>query len=387
MAATQFEHADQARLALRTVVAEHGPEVLSQPGTLANLLADLLPESPRIARIFVAAAQDNIVAEIHQHTSDGMDGETAARLAASSFAAATMFTPDACVWVAGEFALALGLTEQVGLDEPDWPDQSAEPASQAKLDVSAVSTRSQTLPDENLDAESPDSQASVPASPGVPSGEPPVADTSDLGPSVLEPAFLASDPAPEVPEAPEAPEVPEVPEAENAAPDAEVPGPPAENASGVPVPAELSAELTKPMWTATVTADRGYFDDVVAEGDIEVASIQFPTGYPERRFPLSGPEVQIGRRSVSRGLDPDIDLSQRPADPGVSHLHAVLVAQNDGTWAVVDPGSSNGTKVNDDEIPIGVPVTLRDGDRISLGAWTVLTIHAAPPPVGAALAE
>jgi hypothetical protein len=110
MAANQFEHADQARLALRTVVAEHGPKVLSDPRTLANLLSDLLPESPRITKIMVAAAQDKIADELKQHTSDGMDGQTASRLAASSFAGATMFTPDACAWVVAEFSLALGLT-------------------------------------------------------------------------------------------------------------------------------------------------------------------------------------------------------------------------------------------------------------------------------------
>jgi len=308
MAATQFEHAGQARLALRTIVAEHGAEALSQPGVLANLLSDLLPESPRIARIFVAAAQDNVAEEIRQYTADGMDGETASRLAASTFAAATMFTPDACAWVAGEFALALGLTEEQetgGISTgpsavPDDPDdtervrRSSRPAGKARLDVAALST----LPD-------PQPALSVP---DLPRSEPSAAE-----------------------------------------------------------------------WIAVVTADREYFDEVVAEGDLEVASIQFPAGYPERRFPLSGPEIQIGRRSVSRGLDPDIDLSQPPADPGVSHLHVVLVAQDDGTWTVVDPGSANGTRVNGDEIPVGVPVRLNDGDRISLGAWTVLTIHATPP--------
>ena len=109
MAAAPREHADQARFALRTIVTEHGPETLSRPGTLSNLLADLLPDSPRIARILVAAAQDHIADELREHSSAGMDAATASRLTATMFADATLFPLEVCAWVVGEFALALGL--------------------------------------------------------------------------------------------------------------------------------------------------------------------------------------------------------------------------------------------------------------------------------------
>jgi pSer/pThr/pTyr-binding forkhead associated (FHA) protein len=115
---------------------------------------------------------------------------------------------------------------------------------------------------------------------------------------------------------------------------------------------------------------------VIAAGGPDAASIEFPGYCPERTFRLSGKEVRIGRRSVSRGLEPEIDLTGPPLDPGVSHLHAVLIAQPDGTWSVLDPGSSNGTQVNGDDIESGVPVALHDGDRVCVGAWTVLTIEA-----------
>jgi FHA domain len=128
-------------------------------------------------------------------------------------------------------------------------------------------------------------------------------------------------------------------------------------------------------WSAVVTADRAYYDTVIEAGGPDAASIEFPGYCPERRFPLTGGELRIGRRSASRGLEPEIDLTGPPADPGISHLHAVLTAQPDATWSVLDPGSSNGTQVNGIEIAEGVPVPLQDGDRISLGAWTVLTIH------------
>jgi hypothetical protein len=128
-------------------------------------------------------------------------------------------------------------------------------------------------------------------------------------------------------------------------------------------------------WTAVATADRAYFDRVVDASGPDAAAVQFPEYCPERRFRLFGPEMRIGRRSPSRGLEPEIDLTGPPADPGISHLHAVLIADEDGGWTVLDPGSANGTQVNGREMAPGSRVRLHDGDRVSLGAWTVLTIH------------
>jgi FHA domain len=130
------------------------------------------------------------------------------------------------------------------------------------------------------------------------------------------------------------------------------------------------------QWTAVVTADRAYFDSVIAASGPDAAAVQFPGYCPERRFRLFGPEMRIGRRSPSRGLDPEIDLTGPPADPGVSHLHAVLISDEDGGWTVFDPGSANGTLVNGREMAAGSRLRLRDGDRICVGAWTMLTIRA-----------
>jgi pSer/pThr/pTyr-binding forkhead associated (FHA) protein len=123
-----------------------------------------------------------------------------------------------------------------------------------------------------------------------------------------------------------------------------------------------------------VTADRAYYDRVLAAGGPDAATLDFPTYCPERRFQLTGTEMRIGRRSTSRGLEPEIDLSGPPADPGVSHLHAVLIAEPDGGWAVLDPGSANGTQVNGGDIPGGIKVPLHSGDQVHVGAWTLLTI-------------
>ena len=136
-------------------------------------------------------------------------------------------------------------------------------------------------------------------------------------------------------------------------------------------PTVLSQAAT---WTAVVTADRGYYDSVRAVSDQDAASISFPAHLPERRFPLSATEVRIGRRSVSRGIKPEIDLTGPPTDPGVSRLHAKLIAGPGRYWSVVDLGSGNGIQVNGEDVPSGETVPLRHGDRIHLGAWTVITI-------------
>jgi len=142
-----------------------------------------------------------------------------------------------------------------------------------------------------------------------------------------------------------------------------------------PVPADRMPEAT--TWTATVTADRGYYDSVMAVDGPDAAGIAFPQYCPDRHFPLQGKQVSIGRQSRSRGIHPDIDLIGPPEDPGVSHLHAVLVARPDDGWSIVDLDSANGTVVNDERNPLrpNAPRPLAEGDRVYIGAWTRITLR------------
>jgi FHA domain len=141
----------------------------------------------------------------------------------------------------------------------------------------------------------------------------------------------------------------------------------------VPVPAPAPAAGA---WTAVVAADRDYYDAVVRQSG-ESGAFTFPPYCPERRIPLDRPQIRIGRRSVSQGTVPEIDLSEPPEDPGASHTHAVLLGRPDGTWTLVDPGSTNGTTVNgnEDPIPVNVEVPVNDGDRIHVGVWTTITLR------------
>lgn len=144
-----------------------------------------------------------------------------------------------------------------------------------------------------------------------------------------------------------------------------------------------SAQVPQPAqpvsvtWTAVVTADRDYYDHIQAVNDSDSEAISFPGDIPERRIPLAGDELLIGRRSVSMGVTPDIDLIGPPRDPGVHRRHAKLVPASDGTWTVVDLGTVNGITVNGRDVPKGGTVPLHAGDNIHLGAWTKITITCA----------
>ncbi|MBV8429775.1 MAG: FHA domain-containing protein [Solirubrobacterales bacterium] len=144
----------------------------------------------------------------------------------------------------------------------------------------------------------------------------------------------------------------------------------------------MSAAPTAPLpkftpitWSAVVTSDRAYYDRMQAEKGLTGSDLPFPARMTERRFALSGKQMRIGRRSAARGVEPEIDLSEPPVDPGISRLHALLLPAPGGFWAVLDPGSANGTLLNGREIPPGDLIPLRDGDRINLGAWTAITVR------------
>jgi pSer/pThr/pTyr-binding forkhead associated (FHA) protein len=120
------------------------------------------------------------------------------------------------------------------------------------------------------------------------------------------------------------------------------------------------------------TADRTYFDRIAPVG------VEFPEACPARTFLLEASEIRIGRGSPTRQPPLEIDLARAPEDPGISRLHAVLVRSPDGTYALMDVGSTKGTTLNDDQdpLPVNVLTRLRDGDRIHIGAWTTITLRA-----------
>ncbi len=79
----------------------------------------------------------------------------------------------------------------------------------------------------------------------------------------------------------------------------------------------------------------------------------------------------IGRTSQKRAILPEISLD---FDDAVSHRHAVLEMRADRSLILRDVGSANGTSLNGYEIPLTRDIPLQDGDAVTLGHWTKITI-------------
>ncbi|MHC5597081.1 MAG: FHA domain-containing protein [Nostoc sp.] len=92
---------------------------------------------------------------------------------------------------------------------------------------------------------------------------------------------------------------------------------------------------------------------------------------PAIAFPLEKPNNLIGRNSQVRAIQPEIALD---FDDAVSHRHALLNRQADGTFTLRDIGSSNGTQFKGVELKPMVDIPLQDGDEFTLGHWTRIAV-------------
>jgi len=85
-------------------------------------------------------------------------------------------------------------------------------------------------------------------------------------------------------------------------------------------------------------------------------------------LPLVGrTEFTLGRVTEGQPILPDIDLTPYEAySQGVSRLHAALKIMNQRV-AIMDLGSSNGTRVNGQKIVPNVDYPVGNGDMLALG--------------------
>lgn len=93
---------------------------------------------------------------------------------------------------------------------------------------------------------------------------------------------------------------------------------------------------------------------------------------PERAYPLDLAENLVGRRNGRRDVHPEIPVD----DPSVSARHLKICRRPDGGLYAIDVGSSNGTSLNGAALSEGVAADLRAGDRLAIGAFSVLTLEA-----------
>jgi hypothetical protein len=121
-----------------------------------------------------------------------------------------------------------------------------------------------------------------------------------------------------------------------------------------------------PAWELVIEADREYHVRFAAAG------VAFPEGLDAHCMALDAPELRIGRNDG--GADAP-QITGAGDDPALSRRHAVLRRQDDGSYAIEDLGSTNGTEVNGRRIAAREVTALADGDRLHVGAWTGMTIR------------
>ena len=82
-------------------------------------------------------------------------------------------------------------------------------------------------------------------------------------------------------------------------------------------------------------------------------------------------EIKIGRKDPHKELFPDLDLTDDQGfESGVSRMHAKVQASELGV-VIVDLGSTNGTQLNNRNLPQQEPYPLKNGDYIRVGGLLI----------------
>jgi pSer/pThr/pTyr-binding forkhead associated (FHA) protein len=96
-----------------------------------------------------------------------------------------------------------------------------------------------------------------------------------------------------------------------------------------------------------------------------------PAGRADIVLPVDKPDMLVGRHDETRAIHPEVSLH----DPGASRRHARFVLEPDGGIALQDLASTNGTQVNGQDVTPGARRRLREGDSVTLGRWTRITVR------------
>jgi hypothetical protein len=101
---------------------------------------------------------------------------------------------------------------------------------------------------------------------------------------------------------------------------------------------------------------------------VDASKPNAPTGHAPLTFSLFEEESLIGRRSSKVPQTVPID------DAAVSTRHALVIRRADGSYAVRDLNSMNGTTLNGKAVKAGADEPLKEGDVITVGEFTFITV-------------
>jgi hypothetical protein len=114
MATPAWDVNGEARLALYAVVQEHGLAALSSRQVLADLLEDLLPDSPPESSVLIAAAEADAAGLLRDRLGQQVGAGAAVAQAAGLLEERTGLAPDACQWAVRLIAEMIDLPVDVG---------------------------------------------------------------------------------------------------------------------------------------------------------------------------------------------------------------------------------------------------------------------------------
>ena len=141
----------------------------------------------------------------------------------------------------------------------------------------------------------------------------------------------------------------------------------------VPPPEEVLGESPAPD-NAVVPTILGWTIRVAVDPSLHgPGSPAPPDSFSPYTIALEQPVSLIGRRSEARAIFPEIAL---PHDDAVSHRHALLQLDSAGSLLLRDIGAANGTQLNGNMLTPMVDHPLHDGDEITLGHWSRLSLRA-----------
>ena len=155
----------------------------------------------------------------------------------------------------------------------------------------------------------------------------------------------------------------QAPAAAPAAPTAPTPSPSA-SASASAAPSPSPSAPAGHAWELVITVDPALDTDPDADHPC-------PSGAAPIVVPVDKGDLLVGRHDDTRAIHPEISLP----DPGASRRHAKFVTDPDGAVALQDLASTNGTQLNGKDVPPGARQRLAEGDSVTLGRWTRITLR------------
>ncbi len=102
---------------------------------------------------------------------------------------------------------------------------------------------------------------------------------------------------------------------------------------------------------------------------VDFSAATAPKVRPSLNFPLFDEESLIGRKNSTVKQTVTIE------DDAVSKRHALIVRDQGGQFFIRDLNSTNGTRVNGTALVAGADQPLKEGDVITMGEFTVITVQ------------